>query len=462
MSFRRVSAFFGVPFLFLFCTFSFGQTVAPDASFRIANREKLRAVIPDSTMVVLFSAPVHFRAGDVDFKYHQDPDFLYFTGFSEAQSILCIAKEKEGVGKDILWIRKKNPDKEMWNGIMASREEAGKVSGVEQIEFLEEFSISRIPKYVKRIITLLDSPNRFLAGENAEIEKAAKEIFINFPGPDRDLNQIQSIGYDFAKLRQKKDSVEIVCMEKAIRSTGLALCEAMKAIEPGMGEGRLQGIIEFVFRADGCPELGFPSIVGSGPNSCILHYTENSRIMRSGDMVVMDVGAEFAGYSADITRTVPVNGTFSPVQKSIYEIVLAAQEAGIRACKPGAGFSDPGRAAQKVVAEGLIKLGIIKNEKQARKYFPHGTSHYLGLDVHDAGTYQELREGQVITVEPGIYIPAGSDCNPKWWNIGVRIEDDVLITIEGNRVLSDLAPKEPSEIEALMVKKGNFLFDFGK
>ncbi len=197
---------------------------------------------------------------------------------------------------------------------------------------------------------------------------------------------------------------------------------------------------------------GYPSIVGAGANGCILHYETNNKPQVGNDLVLMDCGAEYRGYSADVTRTIPPSGRFSPAQRQIYELVLAAQEAGFAACKPGAAFQAPGQAAQKVIADGLRKLGIIAKDEDVRRYFPHGTSHHLGLDVHDRGGYDALLAGNVITVEPGIYIPEGSPCDKKWWNIGVRIEDDVLITDKGYENLSREAPRTVAEIEALMAQ----------
>ena len=192
--------------------------------------------------------------------------------------------------------------------------------------------------------------------------------------------------------------------------------------------------------------------MGGGANACILHYETDDRQRLDNDLVLMDCGAEYHGYSADVTRTVPPSGKFSPEQRQIYELVLAAQEAGFAACLPGAAFDAPNKATQDVITAGLQKLGIIKKKEEMRRYYPHGASHYLGLDVHDRGPYGPLQAGNVITVEPGIYIPAGSPCDPKWWNIGVRIEDDVLITATGYENISAEAPRTVADIEKLMTE----------
>ncbi|WP_460501014.1 M24B family metallopeptidase, partial [Hymenobacter agri] len=261
-----------------------------------------------------------------------------------------------------------------------------------------------------------------------------------------------TLGEKLDGLRAIKTPEELALLRRAIRISAQGQREVLKLMRPDMGEMELQGLHEYVYRRYGAEFQGYPSIVGSGANGCILHYETNDRQRLDNDLVLMDCGAEYHGYSADVTRTAPPSGTFSPAQRQIYELVLAAQEAGFAACRPGADFDAPNKATQEVVAAGLLKLGIIKKKDDFRKYYPHGASHYLGLDVHDRGTYGPLQAGNVITVEPGIYIPAGSPCDPKWWNIGVRIEDDALITPTGYENLSAEAPRTVADIERLMAE----------
>ena len=255
-------------------------------------------------------------------------------------------------------------------------------------------------------------------------------------------------------LRETKTEEELRFLQAAIDITAAAHREAFRSIEPGLREYEIEAVIEYVFQREGAEYTGFPSIVGSGENSIILHYESNRRRMDDGDLVVMDLGAEYRGYSADVTRTAPVNGRFSEPQRLIYESVLAAQEAAIAVARPGAGLRDLSAAASAVLAERLMELGIISDASGLSRFFPHGLSHYLGLDVHNVGTYGPLRPGNVITVEPGIYISPAEDVDPMWWNIGVRIEDDVLITADGAVVLSAAAPKTVEDIEALMAETG--------
>jgi len=224
----------------------------------------------------------------------------------------------------------------------------------------------------------------------------------------------------------------------------------MKALHPGMSEREVQGIHEYVFKKYGAAYEGYPSIVGAGNNACVLHYIENSDDPSETDLMLMDLGAEYEGYTADVTRTLPVNGTFTEEQRLLYQIVYDAQEAGIAKSIVGATTGEVTKATQEVVTKGLIDLGIISEASEFRRYYPHGAAHHIGLDVHDLSNYGPLPENSIITVEPGIYIPNDSPCDPKWWGIGIRIEDDILITKEGPVNLSAGAPRALDEIEAMM------------
>jgi Xaa-Pro aminopeptidase len=254
------------------------------------------------------------------------------------------------------------------------------------------------------------------------------------------------------ELRMQKTEEEMELLRRSIEITAQAHREAMETIRPGMHEYEIQGLVEHVFMREGAERPGFNSIVASGENSVILHYSSNRRQMEDGDVVVIDIGAEYRGYVADVTRTIPVNGRFSDEQRAIYELVLNAQQAGIDAAVAGAAFSEPGRVATEIIAQGLLELGLISRPQEVRRFFMHGTSHYLGLYVHDVGDYGPLRPGQAITVEPGIYISPADDVDPRWWNIGVRIEDGILITDGEPILLSGDAPRSVDEIEALMAK----------
>jgi Xaa-Pro aminopeptidase len=227
----------------------------------------------------------------------------------------------------------------------------------------------------------------------------------------------------------------------------------MKTLRPDMSELEIQGLHEFVHKKYGSEEVGYGSIVGAGENGCILHYMENSRTKIGNNLLLMDVGAAYHGYTSDVTRTIPAKGKFSPEEKIIYQLVYDAQEAAFKLLKDGAKWSDAGAAAKEIIAEGLLKHGIIKDKKDVGKYYPHGLSHHIGLDVHDKGVSATLKKDMVITIEPGIYISANSDCDKRWWSIAVRIEDDALITENGYELLSAFAPRSIDGIEKMMAEK---------
>jgi len=276
----------------------------------------------------------------------------------------------------------------------------------------------------------------------------------------RDYNfDIDQLSYLMASLREKKQPEEISLLKKAIQISAQGQIEVMKAIHPEMTEREVQGIHQLVYKKYGAAHEGYPSIVGAGHNACVLHYITNDKTDLKNQLILMDLGAEYQGYTADVTRTIPVSGKYSPEQKALYEIVYDAQNAGIDAAQKGASFRAIGNAANKVVEKGLLSIGLIDKPEDYRRYLPHGISHHIGLDVHDPGLYETLDTDMVITVEPGIYVPKGSPCDPKWWDIGIRIEDDILITDEGPVNLSAAAPRSWEKIEKLM-KEESPLDDF--
>jgi Xaa-Pro aminopeptidase len=417
--------------------------------FHSGRRDALRKLMDDSSVAVFFSSSDKTRSNDVDFEFHQDPDFYYLTGLQEPEALLLVFKNEvrlgDFIGNEMLFLKDRNPRTEQWTGKLLGIEGAKKMLGIESAminssfaDFKMNFSKFRKVYSFKR--------------EKDVTEDLQKQFFKKNSAVSEDY----SLKEFMAKLREIKLNEELDLMRKAINISCDGIKEAMKALEPGMYEYDVEAIAEYIFKSKGAEDAGYPSIVGGGGNSCILHYETNRKKLDAKDMLVCDAGAEYHGYSADVTRTFPVNGKFSSEQKAIYNIVLEAQTAGITKCKPGEYFRAPHNAAMAVVQKRLMELGIIKTPGEASKYFFHGTSHYLGLDVHDAGTYGKLLPNSVITVEPGIYIPAGSDCDPKWWNIGIRIEDDVLITETDPEVLSACVPKTIDEIEAIMTKESIF------
>jgi Xaa-Pro aminopeptidase len=254
-------------------------------------------------------------------------------------------------------------------------------------------------------------------------------------------------------LRETKTPEELALIRKAVEISCMAHNEVMKSVRPDMSELEIQGLQEYVHKKYGAEEVGYGSIVGSGENGCILHYMENTKTRIGNDLVLMDVGAEYHGYTADVTRTIPADGKFSAEERAIYQIVYDAQEAAFKLLKDGAKWADAGNAARDVIAAGLLKLGIINDKKEVGKYYPHGLSHHIGLDVHDKGVSPILKKDMVITIEPGIYIPSNSNCDKKWWGISVRIEDDALITQDGYELLSAFSPRSIADIEKMIAEK---------
>lgn len=305
--------------------------------------------------------------------------------------------------------------------------------------------VQMLDRYSRQYPEMMNDPliSSFMNAETPE-----KRMVVKDEMPEQKLD-ITSLASMMAALREVKTPEEVALLKKAVKISAIGQVEVMKAAKVGMTEREIQGVHEFIYKRYGAEELGYPSIVGGGNNGCILHYIENDKRDLNDRLLLMDLGAEWRGYTADVTRTIPINGKFNEEEKAIYELVYQAQEAGIALSKPGATFQEIDAAGRKIINDGLAELGIIK-KGASHLYFPHGTSHHIGLDVHDRGTRDPLKEGVVFTIEPGIYIPEGSDCDPKWWGIAVRIEDDILVTSDGAVNLSGDAPRTVAAIEEMM------------
>lgn len=511
---------------------SYGQDLNPkdflSKEFHKERREALRKLLPKNSVAVFFANPVRNRANDVDYVYHQDPNFYYLTGYREPHAVLLIFSEnqtkEDKVFNETIFVQERNEMAEMWTGKRLGIEGVKERLGFEKVyngkdfintkidfnsydkvlffnfyndvrnskrnnadlyDLIENFKVKtgytneldRTQAH-KRAYELIKSTeiessanvakvlDRFIAfdpslkndeiivdyqqGDDA-LRKELREKVILFEKKEKEKRlDTETLGGLMGTLREIKSPAELKLLKKAVDISAVGQIEIMKAMHPNMSETEIQGVHEFVYKKYGAEYEGYPSIVGGGENGCILHYIENNKTKVGNDLVLMDLGAEYHGYTADVTRTIPANGKFSPEQKAIYDLVYEAQEAGIAEAKIGNAFSMTHRAAQKIINEGLVKLGITKSVDERHLYFPHGTSHYIGLDVHDAGNYGPYKANMVITVEPGIYIPEGSACDEKWWGIAVRIEDDILITENGPVNLSAKAPRKSDEIEKLM------------
>ncbi len=424
--------------------------------FHQGRREALRNLMKDNSVAVVFANPVRNRSNDVDYEYHQDPNFYYLTGLNEPHAVLLIfktlVKVKGKEVKEVVYLQARDESAEVWTGKRMGAEGAELVLGIEKAFIGAEFKELKLDFESFDHIHVLKPQNDVRDGlfEKEDLYSLIERFDKKTANVDRSKMDQSKVAQYMAYLRQDKQKEELALMRRAIEITCEAQIEQMKALEPGMKEYESEAIVEYIFKKNGAEYPGFPSIVGSGGNSCILHYTTNRRQMKGENLLVCDVGAEYHGYTADVTRTLPVDGEFSEEEKIIYNIVLEAQTAGIKECRSGNSFWAPNVAATTVISQHLKELGIIKSPLELKRYFMHGTSHYLGLDVHDVGDYGSLQPNQVITVEPGIYIPEGSPCDEKWWNIGVRIEDDVLITTGDPEVISDCVPKTVEQIESLM------------
>lgn len=419
------------------------------------RRERLLASMSPRTTVVVLSADVRNRQNDVDYEYRQSSDMLYMCGSPRPGSVLVLSKDGVEINgrvfNEILFIPERKPADEVWQGVTMGPTEAMQHLGVDTsivtkdmrpimdslIRRTDTLHVSRLP--TRALTVPLAAKNLYAEGE---VKRWLKEV-----NPSCMLRT--PIAY-LRAMREVKDSCELRLMQKAIDISIEGHLAMIKGARPGMKEYELEALMEYTFKRLGAQDVGYPSIVGSNYNACILHYTTNRRTTGRNDLVLSDCGAEYHGYTADITRTFPMTGRFTKEQRIIYDVVLEAQDSGIAASRAGSPFRSPHSAAMTVVQRRLLELGIIGKAEDAGEYFMHGTSHYLGLDVHDPGTGGPLKPNSIITVEPGVYIPAGSPCDKRWWNIGVRIEDDILITDEGPVNLSGALPRKAEELERLM------------
>lgn len=427
-------------------------------------RERLRAMAPSAEgekgdALLLLSAPVFVRNGDVEHTYRQHSDFYYLSGLEEPESALLLMPEEPHY---VLFVRERDREKETWEGRRAGLEGA-----------MERFGAARshpITELKDRLADYLENRPRlhYLFGEHDEWDRLVFQAIAEVRrrrrkrvDPPAEIVDARRVLHE---LRLHKTEYEREKMAEVGRLTARAHAAAMQACRPGMYEWQLQNVVESAFRAGGARRVAYDSIVGSGDNGTILHYRENDCVMEEGQLVLIDAGAELDYLAADITRTFPVGGKFSPVQKRLYEIVLRAQRAAIEKCVVGSTLDDVHEEARSVIEDGLIEEGLFREEdlvdddarkKRTGHFFMHRTSHYLGMDVHDVGTYHSggklrtLELGMVITVEPGIYVSADDDTVPqRYRGIGIRIEDDVLITEAEGLNLTAEAPKTVDEIEA--------------
>ena len=427
------------------------------------RRQALMAQLPQDSAVLVAAARMQPRNSDVEFPFRQNSDFYYLTGFDEPDALLLLLPGNEDV-EYVLFCLDKDPVMEIWHGFRAGPEGC-----VSDYHADGAWPIDRIDE---QILDLLDGRTRlyYSMGHDEELDRqiqtwlnVLRERSRQGIKPPTELVQLDPILHE---MRLFKQASEVEVMREAGELSAQAHTRAMQICEPGMHEYQLEATITHHFAMAGHRQCAYPSIVGGGSNACVLHYTENNQPLKDGDLVLIDAGVEQDYYAADITRTFPVNGRFSPEQKALYELVLKAQIACIEACKPGVPWNDIHELSVEVLTEGLLELGLLKGQLEDlievgayRDFYMHRIGHWLGMDVHDVGSYRKdndwrpLEPGMAMTVEPGLYIaPDCKKVDARWRGIGIRIEDNILITDDGCEVLTDSAPKTVAEIEALMAE----------
>jgi Xaa-Pro aminopeptidase len=406
------------------------------------------------------SAPTAIRNNDVEHEYRQDTDFYYLTGFEEPNAVAVFAPDNSE-HRFVLFVQPKEREREVWTGWRAGEEGAKRDYGAGAAFTIDKLD-EELPKLVGKAEKIYYRFGDPLFDERvvAFMRQFQRERQRNGVGPKAVIDPAEILH----EMRLVKTSDDLQLLRRAVDISCEGHLAAIGALRPGAYEYEIEAVLRYVFRKNGSPRPGYPPIVAAGANATVLHYTTNNRRIENGDLLLIDAGTEFGYYTGDITRTFPAGGRFTKEQASIYQIVLDAQVAAIEAVRPGATFIEPHERAVRVLTEGMVRLGLLEGEVEKliedgeyKKFYMHRTSHWLGMDVHDAGPYKvadewrRLEPGMVLTIEPGLYIAEDvEDVDPRYRGIGVRIEDDVLVTQDGNEVLSARVPKTIEEIEGVM------------
>lgn len=428
------------------------------------RRDRLAQQMGPNSIAIIETSPVAYRNRDADYKFRADSSFFYLTGFAEPEAVAVI--ETTDTVDDYtysLFCRERNREMEIWNGYRAGIDGA-----IEDFEADEAYAIDLLDEEI--LEKLLNKERLYYRiGHRAEFDAKISQWIKQADAQQRRGNgspsQVLQLDRIVDEMRLIKSDQEIELMQIASNISAAAHTRAMQQVRPDMMEYALEAELNYVFGQHGCVP-SYNSIVGGGENACILHYVENNKPLNSGDLVLIDAACEYEFYASDITRTFPVNGKFSPEQKALYEIVLAAQYAAIDAVRIGNAYREPHEVAVRILTQGLIDLGLLKGDlnelietEAFRQFYMHGTGHWLGMDVHDVGSYKAdgewraYEDGMVVTVEPGLYIaPDDESVDPKWRGIGIRIEDDVVATQQGPWVLTKDVVKEIADIEQLMAQ----------
>ncbi len=426
----------------------------------LRRRQALLAQMAPASAALIFSAPEATRSADSEYPYRQNSDFWYFTGFNEPEAVLVLIKSDDTHNHSVLFNRLRDKTAEIWFGRRLGQEAAPEKLGVDRA-----LAFSEIDEQLYQLLNGLDvvyhaqGEYRYADGILfTALDKLRKGSRQNLTAP-ASVTDWRPIVHE---MRLFKSAEEMDILRRAGEISALAHTRAMQTCRPGMFEYQLEGEILHEFNRHGARFASYNTIVGGGENGCILHYTENESELRDGELVLIDAGCEYQGYAGDITRTFPINGKFTPAQREIYDIVLASLDAALTLFRPGTSIQEVTGEVVRIMVTGLVKLDILKGEVDQlitdnahRAFFMHGLSHWLGLDVHDVGVYgadrsRTLEPGMVLTVEPGLYIAPDADVPPQYRGIGIRIEDDILITENGNENLTASVVKKADEIEALM------------
>jgi Xaa-Pro aminopeptidase len=426
------------------------------------RRRQLMRLMGRDSIAVLPAAPVRHRNNDVEYPYRQDSDFHYLTGFGEPEAVAVLVPGRQQA-EYILFVRDRDPAREAWDGRRAGPAGAAREFGADDafpITDMDEILPGLLENRTRVYYTMgvyADFDQRVVGWVNG-LRTQAK----NGRHPPQEFAALDHVLHD---MRLYKSRHELELMREAARISARAHLRVMRFCRPGVTEYQVMAELLHEFRRHNA-DTAYAPIVGGGANSCVLHYRDNNQPLADGELLLVDAGCELESYASDITRTVPINGRFTPEQRAVYEVVLEANRAAIERVRPGNHWNEPHEAAVKAITQGLIRLGLLKGRLAAlvrsgayRRFFMHRTGHWLGLDVHDVGDYKVgdewrvLEPGMTLTVEPGIYLPAGARGVPRRFrNIGIRIEDDVLVTRRGAEVLSARAPKDPDQIEAVMAR----------
>ena len=427
------------------------------------RRKNLMGMMDKHTIAIIPGAREVTRSRDTEYPFRQNSDLFYLTGFEEPDAVLVLVPGRRQ-GQVVLFCRERDPDMELWNGYRLGPEGAVAYLGIDDafpIDDLDEI-LPGLIEGTQRIYYSMGHDDVFDQRVMGWVNQIRKLVRTG-AAPPADFTDLAFLLHE---QRLIKSAAEVRVMRKAGEISAAAHVRAMQECQPGRYEYHLEAAIQHTFAEHGARFPAYNSIVGSGANACVLHYTENASKMRAGDLVLIDAGCEYQGYAADITRTFPVSGQFSNEQRAIYDVVLEAQRAAIAKVRPGNTWNQPHDATVRVITRGLIKLGLLRGKERElikaeayRDFYMHRAGHWLGLDVHDVGEYRvdgrwrQLEPGMVLTIEPGIYIAADNTKVPKRWRgIGVRIEDDVVVTEQGCDVLTGDVPKRADEIEALMLQ----------